>query len=194
MKLFIIFVTLLKSLNIVLASSPRLSPTQNEEIIQTESRARRETIKQMILNNSNKFQNSISMPELPGPILEVTESNGSTLLEADVDLKSSTEISKFELSKSEKIKRQLHFSSPYLVFEDDWFNLMIYSVLEKNFPLNLKLDDPEALNYLFPMIFDPNNHSKTSEIPKDVHDLILDLFYEIIFLKTSQITENTASF
>lgn len=90
---------------------------------------------------------------------------------------------KFSRNKDEKIRNRLNEFSPFLVFKEDWFNLIVYNIIKKNFPVEVKFDSPQAPDCLLLMAYKFSILDKRPNIPLEIYLGILSFLFEMILGK-----------
>lgn len=143
-------------------------------------------VNQMLLDNLFRYYAGFSHEDLeyqPGGIpMEII--NSTFAFTGMEGLQASQLVSKSFASRSnEFIRFRLRYFSPHLVFEADWFNLLVLQIIFDTFPLDARLKDPETPDYLalLTLKYILNENGTGKRAPKYVYLAILSYLHEIVF-------------
>lgn len=169
MKLIPLLLTLILPCN-VFVSINSISETQSERITE------------MLLSNLAKFHKNISI------CYEFESSDNKSNLESSNE-RAEVEIQD-DLLHNDCIKRKLSEFSPYFVFEDDWFNHVIFNILQTNFLFHAGIESPDIADRLILMALKFSTCAEIFDLPRDIYNLILTYLFEIVFGKGTHVPNN----
>ncbi len=85
---------------------------------------------------------------------------------------------------AKEIRFRLNYYSPYSVFEEDWFNYVVFKILEDNGLSDLTHEDPRTRDLVTLMVFKyALRDYKKLKIPRYIHLGIISFFFEMVYGK-----------
>lgn len=139
--------------------------------------------REMLLENIDKLQNGtwIEIPYFRDDGFNILGQSSKFLSSNDFSSLLSTN-KENNLILTQLFKFIVYQFSPYFVFEDDWFNYIVFTIMEDNFPDHLTLKSPETPDYTILMIFKyATSYYKKLKLPRYLHLAIISFFFEAVF-------------